>query len=147
MGTLLSLNHRPAVSPPLRLTELSISPPLILPAAHSEREFTPSTMEKDWLDPRSAQNARQSEKPADVEGNLLAENAAAMKSSNAGYVSRTRAPRKLVLCFDGTGNKFHGDDSDSNILKIFRMLDRTAGDQYHYYQRKDRLVHDRWINC
>ncbi|KAK8007604.1 hypothetical protein PG989_001594 [Apiospora arundinis] len=31
-----------------------------------------------------------------------------------------RTPRKLVLCFDGTGNKFHGDDSDSNILKIFR---------------------------
>jgi hypothetical protein len=104
-------------------------------------------MEKDWLDPKSAHNARQSEKPADVEGNLLAENAAAMKSSNAGYVSRTRAPRKLVLCFDGTGNKFHGDDSDSNILKIFRMLDRTAGDQYHYYQRKDRLMHHRWINC
>ncbi|CAK7275506.1 hypothetical protein SEPCBS119000_006723 [Sporothrix epigloea] len=43
-------------------------------------------------------------------------------------------PRKLVLCFDGTGNKFRGDDSDSNILKIFRMLDRTADDQYHYYQ-------------
>ncbi|KAK3900042.1 hypothetical protein C8A05DRAFT_17603 [Staphylotrichum tortipilum] len=43
-------------------------------------------------------------------------------------------PRKIVLCFDGTGNKFHGDDSDSNILKIFRMLDRTASDQYHYYQ-------------
>ncbi|KJZ74553.1 hypothetical protein HIM_06149 [Hirsutella minnesotensis 3608] len=47
---------------------------------------------------------------------------------------RSRGPRKLVLCFDGTGNKFHGDESDSNILKIFRMLDRTAGDQYHYYQ-------------
>ncbi|KAH6949016.1 hypothetical protein DER45DRAFT_588642 [Fusarium avenaceum] len=45
-----------------------------------------------------------------------------------------RKPRKLVLCFDGTGNKFHGDDSDSNILKIFRMLDRQASDQYHYYQ-------------
>ncbi|KAI5860868.1 hypothetical protein GGS23DRAFT_214755 [Durotheca rogersii] len=44
------------------------------------------------------------------------------------------APRKLVLCFDGTGNKFRGDDSDSNILKIFRCLDRQAGDQYHYYQ-------------
>ncbi|RYP03967.1 hypothetical protein DL764_004764 [Monosporascus ibericus] len=44
------------------------------------------------------------------------------------------APRKLVLCFDGTGNKFHGDDSDSNILKIFRCLDREAGDQFHYYQ-------------
>ncbi|KAI1262635.1 hypothetical protein F5Y18DRAFT_418776 [Xylariaceae sp. FL1019] len=45
-----------------------------------------------------------------------------------------RGPRKLVLCFDGTGNKFRGDDSDSNILKIFRCLDREAGDQYHYYQ-------------
>ncbi|KAM0263004.1 hypothetical protein ACHAQJ_001382 [Trichoderma viride] len=47
---------------------------------------------------------------------------------------RDRNPRKLILCFDGTGNKFHGDESDSNILKIFRMLDRTADDQYHYYQ-------------
>lgn len=47
----------------------------------------------------------------------------------------SRRPRKLVLCFDGTGDKFHGDDSDSNILKIFRMLDRSAIDQYHYYQR------------
>lgn len=45
-----------------------------------------------------------------------------------------RTPQKLVLCFDGTGNKFRGDDSDSNILKIFRCLDREAGDQYHYYQ-------------
>ncbi|KAF9869400.1 short chain dehydrogenase reductase family [Colletotrichum karsti] len=42
--------------------------------------------------------------------------------------------RKLILCFDGTGNKFRGDDSDSNILKIFRMLDSTANDQFHYYQ-------------
>jgi hypothetical protein len=42
---------------------------------------------------------------------------------------RRRRPRKLVLCFDGTGNKFRGDESDSNILKIFRMLDRTANDQ------------------
>ncbi len=66
--------------------------------------------------------------------------------------SARRKARKIVLCFDGTGNKFHGDDSDSNILKIFRMLDRTASDQCecppeqpqiseadsfldHYYQR------------
>ncbi|KAJ4387356.1 hypothetical protein N0V93_007947 [Gnomoniopsis smithogilvyi] len=48
--------------------------------------------------------------------------------------TRKNTHRKLILCFDGTGNKFHGDDSDSNILKIFRMLDRTANDQYHYYQ-------------
>jgi uncharacterized protein (DUF2235 family) len=26
-----------------------------------------------------------------------------------------------VLCFDGTGNKFAGDESDSNVLKIFRV--------------------------
>lgn len=55
--------------------------------------------------------------------------------------SKSRKPRKLILCFDGTGNKFHGDDSDSNILKIFRMLDRTADDQYHYYQRKKTYTH------
>jgi uncharacterized protein (DUF2235 family) len=44
----------------------------------------------------------------------------------------TRKARKLVLCFDGTGNKFRGDDSDSSILKIYRMLDRTADDQCKY---------------
>lgn len=45
---------------------------------------------------------------------------------------RHRRPRKIVLCFDGTGNKFQGDDSDSNILKIYRMLDRTADDQCEF---------------
>ncbi|KAK4222604.1 hypothetical protein QBC38DRAFT_489493 [Podospora fimiseda] len=54
----------------------------------------------------------------------------AERDPNAGH----RRPSKIVLCFDGTGNKFHGDDSDSNILKIYRMLDRTATNQYHYYQ-------------
>ncbi|EAW14274.1 T6SS phospholipase effector Tle1-like catalytic domain-containing protein [Aspergillus clavatus NRRL 1] len=34
-------------------------------------------------------------------------------------------PRELVLCFDGTGNTFRADGGESNILKIFRMLDRT----------------------
>ena len=56
-------------------------------------------------------------------------------ASPASMVKDARKPRKLILCFDGTGNKFHGNDSDSNILKIFRMLDRDAGDQFHYYQR------------
>ncbi|KAK3940861.1 hypothetical protein QBC46DRAFT_112348 [Diplogelasinospora grovesii] len=59
--------------------------------------------------------------------------ASAMGVAMDAHPSQHKA-RKLVLCFDGTGNKFHGDDSDSNILKIFRMLDRTASDQYHYYQ-------------
>lgn len=61
---------------------------------------------------------------------------AAIMERPASPTPQNRTPRKLILCFDGTGNKFHGDDSDSNILKIFRMLDRTADDQYHYYQRK-----------
>ena len=33
------------------------------------------------------------------------------------------------------GNKFIGDDSDTNIVKIYQMLDRTKEEQYHYYQR------------
>lgn len=47
---------------------------------------------------------------------------------------RHRQRKKFVLCFDGTGNKFSGSDSDSNILKIFRMLDRDDASQFHYYQ-------------
>ncbi|KAE8386622.1 hypothetical protein BDV23DRAFT_162935 [Aspergillus alliaceus] len=43
-------------------------------------------------------------------------------------------PKQFVLCFDGTGNKFCGDSSDSNVLKIFRMLDRSKSHQFHYYQ-------------
>lgn len=35
------------------------------------------------------------------------------------------AEKELVLCFDGTGNTFRFDGGESNILKIFRMLDRT----------------------
>jgi len=53
-----------------------------------------------------------------------------------GAVSRrpNHVTKKFVLCFDGTGNKFSGTDSDSNILKIYRMLDRNGDDQFHYYQ-------------
>jgi uncharacterized protein (DUF2235 family) len=63
-------------------------------------------------------------------------NTDAVMERPASPAPQNRKPRKLILCFDGTGNKFHGDESDSNILKIFRMLDRTADDQFHYYQRK-----------
>jgi len=53
-----------------------------------------------------------------------------------GAVSRPQGhvTKKFVLCFDGTGNKFSGTDADSNILKIYRMLDRNGDDQFHYYQ-------------
>jgi len=52
-----------------------------------------------------------------------------------GFIQRrSHARKQFVLCFDGTGNKFSGTDADSNILKIYRMLDRTGDDQFHYYQ-------------
>ncbi|EAT89124.2 hypothetical protein SNOG_03919 [Parastagonospora nodorum SN15] len=51
----------------------------------------------------------------------------------------THVRKKFVLCFDGTGNKFSGTDSDSNILKIYRMLDRNGDDQFHYYQPGDDI--------
>ncbi|KAF1941421.1 hypothetical protein EJ02DRAFT_377914, partial [Clathrospora elynae] len=53
-----------------------------------------------------------------------------------GEASRDRAhtPKNFILCFDGTGNKFSGTDADSNILKLYRMLDRNGDDQFHYYQ-------------
>ncbi|MCJ1391891.1 hypothetical protein MMC18_004758 [Xylographa bjoerkii] len=46
----------------------------------------------------------------------------------------TQVRKSFVLCFDGTGNKFSGTASDSNILKIFRMLDRNDPSHLHYYQ-------------
>lgn len=49
---------------------------------------------------------------------------------------RTREKRaRLVLCFDGTGNIYNGDTSDTNIVKLYQKLDRECPDQYHYYQR------------
>ncbi|PLN82614.1 hypothetical protein BDW42DRAFT_200364 [Aspergillus taichungensis] len=42
--------------------------------------------------------------------------------------------REFVLCFDGTGYKFRGDEADSNVLKIYRMLNRNDPRQFHYYQ-------------
>ncbi|CAI6341752.1 unnamed protein product [Periconia digitata] len=55
-------------------------------------------------------------------------------STNAIDTQISRRKKKFILCFDGTGNKFSGTDSDSNILKIYRMLDRNEDDQFHYYQ-------------
>ena len=43
--------------------------------------------------------------------------------------------RRLVLCFDGTANKFQANRSDTNIVKIYQMLERNTMDQFHYYQR------------
>ncbi|KAH8603014.1 hypothetical protein B0O99DRAFT_604890 [Bisporella sp. PMI_857] len=45
-----------------------------------------------------------------------------------------RLRRKFILCFDGTGNKFQGNAGDSNILKIYSLLERSDKNQFHYYQ-------------
>lgn len=37
------------------------------------------------------------------------------------FAGPNASPKQFVLCFDGTGNKFAGDESDSNVLKIFRV--------------------------
>lgn len=41
---------------------------------------------------------------------------------------------KLLVCFDGTGNQYSGDTSDTNIVKLYQKFDRDAPHQYHYYQ-------------
>ncbi|KAE9363972.1 hypothetical protein N431DRAFT_390190 [Stipitochalara longipes BDJ] len=46
----------------------------------------------------------------------------------------TQNQKRLVLCFDGTDNKFSGDETDTNIVKIYELLNRECPDQYHYYQ-------------
>ncbi|KAI1803235.1 hypothetical protein F4811DRAFT_572288 [Daldinia bambusicola] len=45
-----------------------------------------------------------------------------------------RTPKKLVLCFDGTGNTFSGSTADTNVVKIYDKLDKDSEEQYHYYQ-------------
>ncbi|KAH6656788.1 hypothetical protein BKA67DRAFT_655097 [Truncatella angustata] len=45
-----------------------------------------------------------------------------------------REPKKLILCFDGTGNTFSGSNADTNVVKILNRLDRNDPRQYHYYQ-------------
>ncbi|KAI9724614.1 MAG: hypothetical protein M1828_003637 [Chrysothrix sp. TS-e1954] len=52
------------------------------------------------------------------------------RTSNYGGSGR----RALILCFDGTGNKFQGNSADSNIIKIFSMLDHQDPMQGAYYQ-------------
>ncbi|KAI4212379.1 MAG: hypothetical protein LQ351_004949 [Letrouitia transgressa] len=41
---------------------------------------------------------------------------------------------KLVLCFDGTGNQYSANTSDTNIVKLYQKFDREVPNQYHYYQ-------------
>ena len=47
-----------------------------------------------------------------------------------------KVPEKLILCFDGTGNQYSANTSDTNIVKLYQKFDRQTQDQYHYYQRE-----------
>ena len=47
--------------------------------------------------------------------------------------------KRLILCFDGTGNAFQGNTSDTNIVKLLDMFDRSDPRQMHYYQRESHL--------
>ena len=53
---------------------------------------------------------------------------------------KCHVPRRLVLCFDGTGNEFKADETDSNVVKIYELLNRDAPNQYHHYQREFLLL-------
>ncbi|KAF3161098.1 hypothetical protein TWF225_007469 [Orbilia oligospora] len=53
---------------------------------------------------------------------------------DAGITEIQVRPKKLVLFFDGTGNKFQGNMSDTNIIKMYQMLDKHDPQVYLYYQ-------------
>ncbi|KAI4231097.1 MAG: hypothetical protein LQ349_005819, partial [Xanthoria aureola] len=51
-----------------------------------------------------------------------------------GHVKTRKEHGKLICCFDGTGNEYSGDTSDTNIVKLYQKFDRSAPGQFHYYQ-------------
>lgn len=42
-------------------------------------------------------------------------------------------PRQIVLCFDGTNNKYANRD-DTNVIKLYQMLDQSSDQCLRYYQ-------------
>lgn len=63
-----------------------------------------------------------------------------MADGNHNDAADVSSERRLVLCFDGTGNKFSGDSSDTNVVKLYQMFDRKRPEQFHYYQRRSAPV-------
>jgi uncharacterized protein (DUF2235 family) len=53
---------------------------------------------------------------------------------------RQQKGRSLVLCFDGTSNKYRGDGTETNVLKIFRLLDKHDHDQCERKKYMLRIV-------
>lgn len=56
-------------------------------------------------------------------------------SQTNGAVKKLKVHGKLICCFDGTGNEYRGDTSDTNVVKLYQKFDRNAPKQFHYYQR------------
>ncbi|KAI9888526.1 MAG: hypothetical protein M1814_006860 [Vezdaea aestivalis] len=56
------------------------------------------------------------------------------KRRRAYWRSYTEAIRQSLQDSEETGNKFLGTEADTNIVKIYQMLDRDCANQYHYYQ-------------
>lgn len=48
----------------------------------------------------------------------------------------TKEQKRLILCFDGTGDQYRADTSDTNVVKLYEKFDRQDPCQYHYYQRE-----------
>jgi uncharacterized protein (DUF2235 family) len=76
----------------------------------------------------------QKQQPQDPHSRAVSRSQHDRMESAAPIQRRAHVRKQFVLCFDGTGNKFSGTDADSNILKVYRMLDRNGDDQFHYYQ-------------
>lgn len=117
---------------------ISTIPSLFLPVTQPHSKYHTlclwSKMDKDRLAPTTVEAHQPAANPSNESANDFftahdpSQPVTPMADPVLAYGPK-RTPRKLVLCFDGTGNKFRGDDSDSSILKIYRMLDRTANDQ------------------
>lgn len=43
--------------------------------------------------------------------------------------------KNIILCLDGTANSF-GAGPETNVLKLFRMLEKDSPNQLVYYQRE-----------
>ncbi|ORY68275.1 uncharacterized protein BCR38DRAFT_335461 [Pseudomassariella vexata] len=64
----------------------------------------------------------------------MSHNEHAAAQTNGVPSSASGKQRRVIMCFDGTGNKFTGTESDTNIVKLYRMMDRQDPNQFHYYQ-------------
>ncbi|SPN98665.1 uncharacterized protein DNG_01710 [Cephalotrichum gorgonifer] len=71
-----------------------------------------------------------------------------LSRSSTCEVENGREPKKLILCFDGTGNTFTGSNADTNVVKLLSKLDRNDPNQYHYYQTGIGTydIHEKTVN-